>query len=196
MARSLYAAEKGLRLLKENTDKAANNAIDFIFDPGAPVGTSGETDDAEIGSVYSNTTDGGIWKKIASTSSASDWIELGTADEARKQLTGVVAAAQILDSVLVDNILASEWEVHMRDDAVPAKVKVIKILAIHNGEPATDATAVDQHAVAKLKIGAAFTATLNVELNGATTAQVMRLSVVGQVGGVTFTSRRTDIKAP
>ena len=80
MARTYFAAEKALRIYKENSQTAF---IDIIFDAGAPAGTSGETDAAPIGSIYCNSTDGGIWKKIANTSSASDWSELGdvTIDE-------------------------------------------------------------------------------------------------------------------
>lgn len=77
MSRALHQVEKGIRLLKENTDAGAGNSIDYIFGAGAPIGTTGETDDAQIGSIYSNTTNGAIFKKIANTSSASDWSELG-----------------------------------------------------------------------------------------------------------------------
>lgn len=80
MGRVLHGIEKGLRIFKENSDTLF---VDIIFDAGAPAGTAGETDAAPIGSIYTNTTNGGIWKKIANTSSASDWLELGdvTIDE-------------------------------------------------------------------------------------------------------------------
>lgn len=80
MARNFFAIEKGLRIYKENSNTLF---VDVIFDAGAPAGTSGETDAASVGSIYTNTTNGGIWKKIADTSSASDWAELGdvTIDE-------------------------------------------------------------------------------------------------------------------
>jgi hypothetical protein len=76
----MFAIEKGFRIYKENSDTLF---IDLIFDAGAPAGTAGETDAAPVGSIYTNSTNGGIWKKIADTSSASDWSELGdvTIDE-------------------------------------------------------------------------------------------------------------------
>lgn len=80
MSRVLHAIERGLRIYAENSQ---TSYVDHLFGTGAPVGTSGETAAAPIGSLYSNSTNGGIWKKIASTNSASDWSELGdvTIDE-------------------------------------------------------------------------------------------------------------------
>jgi len=197
MGRVLHAVEKGLRLLKENTDAGPGNSVDELFGAGAPPGTSGETDDAEIGSTYRDTNNGDFYLKQADTSSATDWVKVATGDgDTRQQLAGVVASSQVLDSVLVDDVLASEWEIHARDDANPENVKVIKVLATHDGEPSADAVNVDDTAYGKLKIGSNFTTQYTVELNGVGAAQVMRLSVTGQVGGVTFTSRRNDIKAP
>jgi len=199
MARSHYAVEKGLRLLKENADHGTTgDSIDRLFGAGVPPGTAGETDDAKIGSTYANTTDGSQYQKVTDTSSAIDWVLLLTAsseDDVRTQLTGVVAAPQVLDSVLVDDILEVEWEIHVQDDAVQANCEFIKLNAFHNGFGAADATLVDDSAFAKLKLGGAISKVLLVELNGAGAAQVMRLSVTGQVGGVTFTARRTRVTA-
>ena len=108
-----------------------------------------------------------------------------------------VTAATILDSILVDNALASEWELHMVEDANPTRIKIEKIFASHdNINAGADATNVDQSVFAKLKLGSNFNATATVELSGAGAAQVMRLSVASSTAGVTFTSRRTDITAP
>ena len=196
MARRLFTVGKGLRMVKENANEGGANSVDTLFGAGVPPGTTGETDEATVGSTYSNTTTGGLFKKVTDTSSAADWIEFGSADEVRKQLTGVVAAPQILDSVLVDDILASEWEIHMRDDAAPENVESVKLFAMHDGEPSADALLVDDAVYAKLKLNAGFSTILLVEINGAGAAQVMRLSVEGQIGGVTFTSRRNDIRNP
>ena len=198
MGRALHALEKGLKLVKVNGDlDTAGDSVDKIFDAGAPIGTSGETDEAPIGSTYNNTTNGDMYIKNTDTSSAVDWTKLAVGDgDTRKQLTGVVAAPQILDSVLVDDVLASEWEIHFFDEAVPANLQTIKVFATHNGTAAADATLVDDTGYGKLKFGTSITHDIIVELSGAGAAQVMRLSVEGQVGGVTFTSRRNDIKAP
>jgi hypothetical protein len=57
--------------------------MDVLFDAGAPAGTAGETFDAPVGSIYTNSTTGGIYKKIANAGAAADWSELGdvTIDE-------------------------------------------------------------------------------------------------------------------
>lgn len=197
MARQLYAVEKGLRLLKENADPALNNSADLLFGSGAPVGTSGETDAAEKGSIYLQTdiSEICIYQKIADTSSASDWAKFQQEADTSKQEAGVTTSTE-LDSVLVDDVLASEWEVHMREDATPANVKVVKVFATHNGTAAADATVTDNSAFAKLKLGANFDAEVNVAISGAGAAQKMSLNVVSATAGVTFTSRRTDIKIP
>jgi hypothetical protein len=75
MARVLKAFEKGIRVYKENSD---TDFIDYLFGSGAPIGTSGETDDATVGSYYSDTANGDSYKKVTSTSSASDWVKQGT----------------------------------------------------------------------------------------------------------------------
>jgi len=197
MSRQAFAVEKALRILKENTDFAQDNAVDLLFGTGAPGGDAGEQDAAFIGSLYMKTdSGGGLFKKILNTGATSDWVEFGSADETRTQLTGVVASPEVLDSVLVDDVLASEWEIHIEDEAVPANKEVIKIWATHNGHSGADATTVDDTAYAKLKLGSSISTVLLIELNGAAAAQVMRLSVTGQVGGVTFTARRNDVKAP
>ena len=126
--------------------------------------------------------------------------ELETAVEAitgdvRTQQVGVTAATT-LDSIGVDNILACEWEVHMREDATPANVKVAKIIAVHDGTSGADAVNVDDSVFARLKLGANFNADISVDLNGTGVSQEMRLRVSSSTAGVTFTARRTTITAP
>ena len=126
--------------------------------------------------------------------------ELETAVEAisgdvRTQQAGVTAATT-LDSVGVDSVLAVEWEIHAREDATPANVKVIKIIAVHDGTSGADAVNVDDSAYAKLKIGSNFNTDFDVDLDGVGVAQTMRLRVSSSTAGVTFTARRTTITAP
>ena len=103
-----------------------------------------------------------------------------------------VTAAVTLDSVLVDDVLACEWEVHAREDANPARVKVLKVLALHDGHSGADASNVDDTQFAKLKIGN-FNTQVSVDLDGTGAAQTMRLRVASSTAGVTFSARRTDI---
>jgi len=110
------------------------------------------------------------------------------------QATGVTTEVT-LDSVVVDDVIASEWEIHMREDANPTRVKVQKLFATHNGHSGADATTTDDTVFAKLKLGADFNAVAFAELNGAAASQVMRLRISSSTAGVTFTARRTDIPA-
>lgn len=115
--------------------------------------------------------------------------------------TGLSQAAGVttevtLDSVVVDDVLASEWEVHMVEDANPTRVQVRKLFVTHDGHSGADAANLDDSVHTKLKLGADFNAVLIVDLNGVGAAQVMRLRVSSSTAGVTFTARRTDITAP
>lgn len=77
MARVLHGIEKGIRLYGENSD---SSFVDKLFGTAAPGGDSGEQDAAPIGSIYQRTdVGGGLYKKITSTNSTSDWIEVGDA---------------------------------------------------------------------------------------------------------------------
>lgn len=84
MAREFFKVEKGIKITGENSDTAEAS---LLIGAGNPVGTSGETDDANIGSQYSNLTDGSQWVKTADTSSASDWEELTVGGVALDELS-------------------------------------------------------------------------------------------------------------
>jgi len=109
MGRVLHAIEKGLRLLKENADHGSGNSVDWIFGAGAPVGISGETDDAKVGSIYSNTTNGNLYKKIADTSSAADWEELGSVNLASLKWRNERVVAATVDTLSAGNTNPTTW---------------------------------------------------------------------------------------
>jgi hypothetical protein len=70
MARSNFRIEQGLEILEAN----GTEGVWLIKGSGAPVGTSGETDSAPVGSIWFRTDgEGEMYHKITSTSSASDW---------------------------------------------------------------------------------------------------------------------------
>lgn len=126
--------------------------------------------------------------------------ELETAVESitgdvRTEQAGVTAAVT-LDSIGVDGILACEWEIHAREDASPANVKVFKLIAVHDGTAVADASGVDDSVFARLKLGSNFNTDLSVDLDGVGAAQEMRLRVSSSSAGVTYTARRTTITAP
>ena len=112
--------------------------------------------------------------------------------ETQKQLIGVTTV-QTLDDVLVDDVLAAEWELHMKEDATPANVQVQKVFATHDGHAGADAANVDDSVDGILKLGSAFNNQVNVVLTGTGAAQKMELQVISSTAGVTFTARRTII---
>lgn len=118
---------------------------------------------------------------------------LETAVEARAQITGVTTITT-LDSVLVDNIKAVKWFVHVFEEATPANMKAIEVFAVHNGTAAADATTSDNNNSAILKLGSNFNLTTTVDVSGTGGSQVMRLRITSTSAGVTATSRRVDVK--
>lgn len=70
MARGKFRIEEGFEIQETN----GTTKVCFLQDAGAPLGTSGSTDDAPIGSLYlRNDGEGELYHKVTSTSSASDW---------------------------------------------------------------------------------------------------------------------------
>lgn len=118
--------------------------------------------------------------------------DLEAALEARSQATGVTAQATV-DQVLVDDIKAAKWIVHAFEEATPANIKSLEVMAVHNGTAAADATSVDNSVSAILKLGANFNLEISVDLSGAGAAQVMRLRAQSSTAGVTVTARRVEV---
>lgn len=118
--------------------------------------------------------------------------DLETALEARSQATGVVAQATV-DQVSVDDIKMAKWLVHAFEQATPANIKSMEVLAVHNGTAAADATAVDNSVSGVLKLGANFNLDIAVDLSGIGAAQVMRLRAQSSTAGVTVTARRLEV---
>lgn len=105
MARVLHAIEKGLRVYKENSD---TDFVDHIFGAGAPIGTSGETSEAPIGSLYQDTTNGALYIKKTDTDAAIDWFafEAGAeADDIEIASPYVAASGDVTDADTVQSAL-------------------------------------------------------------------------------------------
>lgn len=90
---------------------------------------------------------------------------------------GAITTAQTLDSVSVDAYDAVEWYLVVSLDSAPSRKIIEKIHAAHNGTASADATVVDNTIFGKLQIGNNFNLTVSVDLDGVTTAQVMRLRI-------------------
>jgi hypothetical protein len=70
MARSNFRVEQGIEILTPN----GTTGVWILQAAGAPLGTSGPTDDANVGSVYlKNDGSGELYRKTASNSLATDW---------------------------------------------------------------------------------------------------------------------------
>ncbi len=70
MARSNFRIEQGIEIHDAN----GTGSSYILRGSGAPLGTSGPTDDAAIGSIYLRTdAEGELYRKEASSSQASDW---------------------------------------------------------------------------------------------------------------------------
>ena len=105
-----------------------------------------------------------------------------------------VEAETVIDSELVDNILAVEYlfVVSQADDETNRET--IKILFAHDGTPSADAAIVDEVVGPKVKLGSAFNYTLSTSLNGVAGAQVMRVNVAStETNGVNVRARRVSI---
>lgn len=75
MAQYFFEVEKGFSV----TDAGSNTVrYNILHGSGAPLGTSGDTDTAPIGSVYVDYTNGKLYIKETSTSQASDWVQNAT----------------------------------------------------------------------------------------------------------------------
>ena len=104
-----------------------------------------------------------------------------------------VTTLQDIDTVLVDDIHSSEWEIIAWEEATPANKVFQKVTALHDGTASADATEVDDTVHTKLKVGANFNLVIEVDLNGAGASQEMRLRASSSTAGVAMEVRRTDV---
>lgn len=118
--------------------------------------------------------------------------DLESALEARTQVATLTTVAT-LDQVDVDIVKMVKWLVHVFEEATPANVQTLEIIALHNGTAAADATTVDDAVSSKLKLGSVFNLTVSVDLNGTGASQKMRLRLASTSAGVTATARRIEV---
>ncbi|MBF0179929.1 MAG: hypothetical protein HQM03_07880 [Magnetococcales bacterium] len=141
---------------------------------------NGESLESGIGAL-----DAAIGPQVTSTrhiaASATITANLSTldrvlADAKSEKKVDNVTALTVLDTVAVDQVLSAEWTIHSRSVATPSQVNVIKVMALHNGTSAADATGVNHNWFAEMRLGGEI-ATLHFEvgLSGSGGAQVMQL---------------------
>ena len=99
------------------------------------------------------------------------------------------SATSVTDSVLVDDVKAVRWLVHIQQGT---NVYTYEVDATHNGTAGGDATVVDNTKYARLKIGNIAGLSVDVTLTGATTTQAMNL-IVSATASVDVTSVRLSV---
>jgi len=153
-----------------------------------------------LSGVAENATDLGTFTGSTIPDTSTNKAALQSLETALELLEGGFAASgsgvttiTVVDSLLVDDVHSIEWELVAWEEATPANKIFQKISALHNGTAAADATVADESAHTKLKVGANFNVVASVDLNGATTAQVMRLSLTSSTAGIAYEIRRTGV---
>jgi|GEM_PF-2420316 len=188
-----FKVAQGLEIL--TTPGSCANPIGIVSGILPPGGNSiAQEDDAGIGMIFVNTTNGDLYKKVADNdpSVATDWEVVG-ADVGVTALG--VTSTQTIDCIMVDFVKGAEWEVEIEDAAAPENRVFYKVFAGHDGTDTADATATDHNEFAHLCFGDEPQHGLSVALTGAGAAQQMCLTVgTGLAGGINVTVRRTDIK--
>lgn len=109
-------------------------------------------------------------------------------------LTGVTGTYTTLDTCLVDEAAACEWDVTAELASDTTRRRTSEVKAIHNGTTSADATDVKDRSNEKFKIGAGFNFQTRVVLEGTGAAQTMSLQVRTTSPGINVYSRRTDVK--
>ena len=178
---TVKAALAEIEIAHEEVDQNVNDLITL----------SGVSENAsDLGTFSGNTVPDTSTVKAAiqSLESALELVEGGFAASG----SGVTTIT-VVDSLLVDDVHSIEWELVAWEEATPANKIFQKISALHNGTAAADATVADESAHTKLKVGANFNVVASVDLNGATTAQVMRLSLTSSTAGIAYEIRRTGV---
>lgn len=195
MALQFFEVEKGFAIGDENA-----TLVRILTGTGAPGGDTGDQDDAPIGSIYLRQDGSGeFYYKATDTDDASDWItpQAATpgADVTQSSADGVTTATTV-DTVLVDNVVASHWWVHVEEATPSAPKNAWEIYATHdNIDGGADATTVDWTKFAKLKLGGAITGlVIDVVLAGAAAAQTMGLQVTSTTS-VDVRAARVDVLA-
>jgi hypothetical protein len=170
-------------ILPDNTDVAALITLSGVAAGSVDLGNF--TNSPAI--IPDDSTVKGAFQALA------DAVEAVESELVYSSKNGIVAVAQVLDEVLVDDYLAAEWLLTLQLDADTTKRVTMKVIAQHDGTVAADALNVDDVVYGKLKLGAAFTHVVEVALAGATTAQTMQLKITGAATTGAISARATRI---
>lgn len=118
--------------LFEVSGVSLDNLVHILYGTGAP-GSTQETNDAPVGSVYFDTS-GKTWKKLTVGSGPDKWGEDSV-------VSGITKFNSLTGTVIVDSLLASEnatgvWAVTVTRSANVADKQTVMISGSHNGSVA------------------------------------------------------------
>ena len=152
-----------------------------------------------LSGVAENATDNGtmdsgtILSDAATTNALLKEVDAELTKQQGKSSLAAVTTITTLDSVLVDDVSACQWNITVSKTSAPAQKKHLVVFAGHNGHAAADATVVDDTEFAKLKLGANFNTTVGVALNLAGASQEMIITITStEPGGVDVVAKRIE----
>lgn len=136
MARSNFRIEQGLEIHDPN----GTGNVWVISGTGAPAGTSGETADATVGSLYLRQDgEGELYRKVADTDSASDWETV--VDKSVYDALGIAYDAENMGSY-TGGILTDNEDAHTNIQELSDAVEALESSGTTNTVPAATPTSV------------------------------------------------------
>jgi hypothetical protein len=105
--------------------------------------------------------------------------------------TGVTTEVTV-DTELVDDVCAVEYDVCLSLDSNPAQKRIFKVYVSNDGTASSDATETDETVFAKLKHGAAFNYVISTDVSGTGAAQVMNLKLSASAA-ISYSIRRVIV---
>lgn len=193
MALQFFEVARGYSIGDENA-----SLVQILTGSGAPGGDTGEQDDAPIGSIYLDQGTGGkFYWKTQDTNDAADWSTpsaMTPGATVTQSSADNITTATTLDSVIVDDVVATHWKLWIEDNATGANKRAIEVYATHNNiDGGADATTADWTKYSRLRIGASITGlVLDVVLAGAAGAQSLGLQITSTTA-VNARAARVDV---
>lgn len=117
--------------------------------------------------------------------------KIESGDHGTTEQNNVTSTTTTLDSVVVDTVYAVKWFIHATDEA--GNALGWEVWSAHNGHAGADATQVDYNVTSKLKVGNIAGVSVDVDINGAGGAQVMRLRVTAGATATDFRAKRLEV---
>ena len=140
---------------------------------------------------------GKFYWKTQDTNDAADWSTpsaMTPGATVTQSSADNVTTATTVDSVIVDDVVATHWKVWAEDNATGANKRAIEIYATHdNIDGGADASNADYTKYSRLRIGGSISGlTVDVVLAGLTTSQTLGLQITSTTA-VNVRAARVDV---